>query len=76
MAFCRGAFAEVPEAPRRFVVRCRCWNNQLDLRAAIYFTPDRQLAAHSIFLLRNCLLRTRCDLDEIRDVSKIVWRLY
>jgi hypothetical protein len=29
-----------------------------------------------LFLLRNCLLRTRCDLDEIRDVSKIVWRLY
>jgi hypothetical protein len=59
MAFCRGAFAEVPEAPRRFVVRSRCWNNQLDLRAAIYFAPDRQLAAHKFGSFGHAAQRDR-----------------
>ena len=41
---CCGALAKVPKGPGRFYVRFRSRNNKLDLRTALPFSPDRQLA--------------------------------
>src|SRR5208337_3624396 len=44
--FCRGTLPKVPERPRRFHIRFRSWNIELDFRAAIQFRPDSQFAAY------------------------------
>ena len=51
-----------------------------------YVTGERVLSGNSVefrpawptfhFCYMNCLLLTHCDLDEIRDISRTVWRLY
>ena len=51
--------------------------NQHHVRTSCDHWEEFRLAGPPFnFRYINCLLLTRCVLDEIRDVSKIVWRLY